>query len=156
MTSLTLFCYTNMAAVMSCVNPLYHWLEQYCYYTSSKSAKNATSIRVMSTDRFYLLLQIIKFSIEEGGNFYFYNNVETFEDEPHLYKVAYEEDLCVLDEIYSRQIFLTPFLRWGYYLFLKRMYPWDLKINLLLDETVWNFSPRFDALVLFSSRWQPY
>ena len=82
----------------------------------------------MSSDRFFfLLLQIIKFSIEEGGNFYFYNNVETFEDEPHLYKVAYEEDLCVLDEIYSRQIFLTPFLRWGYYLFLKRIYPWDLK-----------------------------
>ncbi|XP_073241646.1 paladin-like isoform X3 [Porites lutea] len=57
--------------------------------------------------------EIIKFSIEEGGNFYFYNNVETFEDEPHLYKVAYEEDLCVLDEIYSRQIFLTPFLRYS-------------------------------------------
>jgi len=57
------------------------------------------------------LLQIIRFSIDEGGKFYFYNNVETFEDEPHPYKVTYEEDLCVLDEIYSRQIFLTPFLR---------------------------------------------
>lgn len=37
--------------------------------------------------------------------------METFEDEPHTYNVAYEEDLCVLDEIYSRQIFLTPLLR---------------------------------------------
>lgn len=62
----------------------------------------------LSTD---VSLQIIRFSVEEGGKFYFYNNVETFEDEPHPYKVAYEEDLCVLDEIYSRQIFLTPFLR---------------------------------------------
>ncbi|KAJ7379134.1 Paladin [Desmophyllum pertusum] len=57
--------------------------------------------------------EIIRFSIDEGGKFYFYNNVETFEDEPHPYKVVYEEDLCVLDEIYSRQIFLTPFLRYS-------------------------------------------
>ena len=60
---------------------------------------------------FFFSLQIIRFSIDEGGKFYFYNNVETFEDEPHTYNVAYEEDLCVLDEIYSRQIFLTPLLR---------------------------------------------
>ncbi|RMX44573.1 hypothetical protein pdam_00002748 [Pocillopora damicornis] len=57
--------------------------------------------------------EIIRFSIDEGGKFYFYNNVETFEDEPHTYNVAYEEDLCVLDEIYSRQIFLTPLLRYS-------------------------------------------
>ena len=57
----------------------------------------------------------MRLSVEEGGKFYFYNDVETFEEEPHPYKVVYEEDLCVLDEIYSRQIFLTPFLRWGYY-----------------------------------------
>ncbi|XP_074608915.1 paladin-like isoform X1 [Acropora palmata] len=57
--------------------------------------------------------EIIRLSVEEGGKFYFYNNVETFEDEPHPYKVVYEEDLCVLDEIYSRQIFLTPFLRYS-------------------------------------------
>ena len=63
----------------------------------------------------YNLFQIMRLSVEEGGKFYFYNDVETFEEEPHPYKVVYEEDLCVLDEIYSRQIFLTPFLRWGYY-----------------------------------------
>lgn len=57
--------------------------------------------------------EIIRLSVEEGGKFYFYNNVETLEDEPHPYKVVYEEDLCVLDEIYSRQIFLTPFLRYS-------------------------------------------
>lgn len=70
---------------------------------------NFTTEKTIFFDLF--LLQIIRFSIDEGGKFYFYNNVETFEDEPHPYKVTYEEDLCVLDEIYSRQIFLTPFLR---------------------------------------------
>ncbi|XP_068744690.1 paladin-like isoform X1 [Montipora capricornis] len=57
--------------------------------------------------------EIMRLSVEEGGKFYFYNDVETFEEEPHPYKVVYEEDLCVLDEIYSRQIFLTPFLRYS-------------------------------------------
>ncbi|KAK3755838.1 hypothetical protein QZH41_013379 [Actinostola sp. cb2023] len=55
--------------------------------------------------------EIIKLSIEEGGKFYFYNNVENFENEPHVYNISYEEDVCVVDEIYSRQIFMTPFLR---------------------------------------------
>ncbi|XP_031574791.1 paladin-like isoform X3 [Actinia tenebrosa] len=55
--------------------------------------------------------EIIKLSVEEGGKFYFYNDVEKFDDEPHAYNISYEENVCVMDEIYSRQIFLTPFLR---------------------------------------------
>lgn len=61
-----------------------------------------------------IVFQIIKLSIEEGGKFYFYNDVENFDNEPHAYNISYEEDVCVMDEIYSRQIFMTPFLRCVY------------------------------------------
>ncbi|XP_032236615.2 paladin isoform X3 [Nematostella vectensis] len=57
--------------------------------------------------------EIIKLSIEEGGKFYFYHDVDNFDNEPHSYNISYEEHVCVMDEIYSRQIFLTPFLRYS-------------------------------------------
>lgn len=65
-----------------------------------------------------LFPQIIKLSVEEGGKFYFYNNVVSFENEPHTYNISYEEHVCVMDEIYSRQIFMTPFLRFVSIFFL--------------------------------------
>lgn len=73
--------------------------------------KHSLLIDSPNTFNFTLDFQVIRFSIEEGGKFYFYNDVDSFEDEPHTYKVVYEEDICILDEIYSRQIFLNPCLR---------------------------------------------
>ena len=50
-------------------------------------------------------------SLTENCMFYFYNDVTHFVDDPHLFTVAYEDDLAVTDEIYCRLSFNNPGIR---------------------------------------------
>ena len=50
-------------------------------------------------------------SLKEGSLFYFYNDIDTFTDEPHMFRVAYEDDMSVTDEIYRRLSFNNSGIR---------------------------------------------
>ena len=51
-------------------------------------------------------LQLIDLAaFKDDQKFYFYDDIEHFKDQPHMYHVAYEDDLAVTEEIYSRLTF---------------------------------------------------
>ena len=50
-------------------------------------------------------------AVKENSGFYFYNDVHNFVGDPTILRVAYEDDLTVTDEIYSRVTFNNPVVR---------------------------------------------
>jgi hypothetical protein len=57
-------------------------------------------------------LQIIDLAaFKEDQKFYFYDDLEHFNDDPHMYTAAYEDDLGVSEEIYSRLTFNNSGIR---------------------------------------------
>ena len=50
-------------------------------------------------------------SFGENRMFQFYNDITHFVDDPHLFTVAYEDDLAVTDEIYCRLSFNNTGIR---------------------------------------------
>ena len=50
-------------------------------------------------------------SLTENCMFNFYNDIEKFTDDPHLFAVAYQDDLAVTDEIYCRLSFNNAGIR---------------------------------------------
>ncbi|KAL5018749.1 hypothetical protein ScPMuIL_004471 [Solemya velum] len=48
----------------------------------------------------------------DQNKFYFYNNLEVLENEPHLLPVEYEDNILVAEEVYSRLLFSNPNLRY--------------------------------------------
>ena len=59
-----------------------------------------------------LCLQIIDLAaFKDDQRFYFYNDLENFKDDPHMIRIAYEDDLGVSEEIYSRLTFNNSGIR---------------------------------------------
>ncbi len=54
---------------------------------------------------FYLIQVIDLAAFKDDQRFYFYNDIEEFQEEPHMFRTAYEDDLAVSEEIYSRLTF---------------------------------------------------
>ncbi|XP_053547914.1 paladin isoform X2 [Bombina bombina] len=52
------------------------------------------------------------FSQLSSNNYYVYNDIEHFKDEPHSIKIQCEEDIHVTEEVYSRPVFLLPSYRY--------------------------------------------
>ena len=50
-------------------------------------------------------------SLKENYEFFFYSDLEHFTGDPHMFRVAYEDDLAVTDEIYSRHSFNNSGIR---------------------------------------------
>ncbi|XP_077999424.1 paladin-like [Glandiceps talaboti] len=47
-------------------------------------------------------------SLEERNQFYFYDDIEDFADDPHMYHLEFEEELTVTEEVYSRYSMSVP------------------------------------------------
>ncbi|XP_070544590.1 paladin-like [Ptychodera flava] len=45
---------------------------------------------------------------EENNQFYFYDDVDDFADDPHVYHLEFEEELSVVEEVYSRYTVSVP------------------------------------------------
>ena len=50
-------------------------------------------------------------TINDDNQFFFYNNVDTVSNEPHVYGVEFEDNLLVSEEVYARIAFSNPKLR---------------------------------------------
>jgi len=50
-------------------------------------------------------------NLDDRHEFWFYNDLDGLEHEPHTLSVQFDDDLMVADEVYSRIAFLKPKLR---------------------------------------------
>ncbi|XP_055877580.1 paladin-like isoform X2 [Biomphalaria glabrata] len=50
--------------------------------------------------------------IEDEFVFYFYDNLDKLQQEPHIRKVEFEEDILLSNEVYAREAFSNPSLRY--------------------------------------------
>uniref|UniRef100_A0ABM0LZR8 Paladin-like n=1 Tax=Saccoglossus kowalevskii TaxID=10224 RepID=A0ABM0LZR8_SACKO len=53
--------------------------------------------------------EILEFATrEENNQFYFYDDIDDFADDPHMYHIEYEEELTVVEEMYCRYTIPVP------------------------------------------------
>lgn len=57
------------------------------------------------------LLKMHDFAQLNDNTYYVYNDIENFNDEPHLVRIHCEEDIHVTEEVYKRPVFLLPSYR---------------------------------------------
>lgn len=68
-------------------------------------------------------------TMNDQNQFYFYNDIETFSGEPHVYPVQFEDNLLVSEEIYSRLAFSNPKVRYRRLCFPLEGAPPDLEVD---------------------------
>ncbi|KAM9326936.1 paladin [Gastrophryne carolinensis] len=56
--------------------------------------------------------ELYDFAQLSGNNYFVYNDIEHFKDEPHTIKIECEEDIHVTEEVYNRPVFLLPSYRY--------------------------------------------
>ncbi|XP_018420406.1 PREDICTED: paladin isoform X2 [Nanorana parkeri] len=78
--------------------------------------------------------EIYDFAQLSGNNYFVYNDIEHFKDEPHSVKIDCEEDTHVTEEVYNRPVFLLPSYRYH-------------RLPLPVDGAP--LEPQFDAFVHF-------
>ncbi|KAK6187559.1 hypothetical protein SNE40_005557 [Patella caerulea] len=71
--------------------------------------------------------------MKDEMKFYFYDDLENLKDEPHMLPVLFEDQLQVAEEVYERQAFLNPALKYSRFCFPVHRAPTEEEVDIFLS-----------------------